>query len=125
MQLRRRTRFRPSRNASFRAERGTFAASGCTSLWKLMMAVAKSLASSSLIPKSGIRSFSSGWSTRFRSNERGSRIFSLNQSTFVCGMSWTKAKSRRGSSFEPSSDSSIPIGCASSKPAISWQLKQP
>ena len=87
------------------------------------MAVAKSVTSSSLMPKSGIRSFSSGCSTRLRSNDRGSRIFSLNHSTFVCGMSCTNAKSRRGRSLLPSSVSSIPIGCVSwPKPAISWQL---
>ena len=113
--------------ASFRADRGAFAASGCTSLWKLMMAVAKSFAS--FITHAEIRHpqlLEAAGATRFRSNARGSRIFCLNHSTFECGMSWTKAKSeprQQLRSLFRQLDS--PIGRASSKPAISWQLKQP
>ena len=43
----------------------------------------------------------------------------------VCGMSVTNAKSSRVTSLLPSSDRSVPIGCAFSKPLMSWQLKQP
>ena len=35
------------------------------------------------------------------------------------------AKSRRVTSLLPSSDRSVPIDCAFSKPLMSWQLKQP
>ena len=40
-------------------------------------------------------------------------------------MSVMNAKSSRVTSLLPSSDRSVPIDCAFSKPLMSWQLKQP
>ena len=73
-----------------------------------------------------MRSLSSGCSTRPLSKTRGSCSLVLNQASFdVCGMSVMNAKSSRVTSLLPSSDRSVPIDCAFSKPLMSWQLKQP
>ncbi len=91
-----------------------------------MIAVSNRSISTSLKSKFGIRSFSSGRSTRPLSKMRGSCSLVRNQAVFdACGMSVMNAKSRRVTSLLPSSDRSVPIGCAFSNPLISWQLKQP
>ena len=91
-----------------------------------MIAVSSRSTSTSLKSKFGIRSLSSGCSTRPLSKMRGSWSFVRNHAIFdVCGMSVMNAKSSRVTSLLPSSDRSVPIDCAFSNPLMSWQLKQP
>ena len=91
-----------------------------------MIAVSRRFTSSSLKSKFGIRSLSSGCSTRPLSKIRGSWSLVRNHASFeVCGMSVMNAKSSRVTSLLPSSERSVPIACAFSKPLMSWQLKQP
>ena len=85
-----------------------------------MIAVVSNWISLSLKSKFGMRSLSSGRSTRPLSKMRGSCSFVWNHAIFeVCGMSVMNAKSSRVTSFDPSSERSVPIDCAFSKPLMS------
>ena len=87
-------------------------------------AVVPMRASSSVKPKFGIFRYSARSLTLPLSQMRGSFSFWKIQSCRVCS-TCTWPKSSRCTAFEPSFESSMPMGLAFSKPGISWQPKQP
>ena len=125
-QFRLRTSRRPF-STYFSSADSCFCASGATcSLVSDRTAVTIPSASSSPTQNFGMRSSSSGFLDFPRSKTRGSMSFRCTQAGRVWGIvSSSKPKSRRSTSFDPSSVSSTPMGEVFSKPAMVWQPKQP
>ena len=125
-QLESRTSRRPRSTKPSSGVSGRWAGAGTFSLVKERTAVTRASASSDVKWNLGIRRRSQGSFSLPRSKMRGSMNFWWSQAGSVWGSrACSEPKSSRSTSFDPCSESSVPIGIVVSKPGIMWQPKHP